>query len=73
MMGLIIDIQRGIDKMKKLIILLLAFVMCFALVACGGGSDNTETPSGGEKKGGELWINILLSTQMILECVGHII
>ena len=34
--------------MKKLSALLLAFVMCFALVACSGESGNTETPSGGE-------------------------
>lgn len=34
--------------MKKLIALLLVAVMCFAFVACGGGSGNTETPPSGE-------------------------
>ena len=34
--------------MKKLIALLLVAVMCLSLVACGGESGNTETPSGDE-------------------------
>jgi hypothetical protein len=34
--------------MKKIIVLLLVSVMCLSLVACGDGSCNTETPSGGE-------------------------
>lgn len=36
------------NKMKKLIALILALVMCFALVACGGNPTptNTQTPSG---------------------------
>lgn len=34
--------------MKKIIVLLLVAVMCLSLVACGDGSGNAETPTGGE-------------------------
>lgn len=33
--------------MKKILALILALVMCFALVACGGGSDNAATGDDG--------------------------
>ena len=34
--------------MKKILALVLAMVLCFGLVACGGGSD-ANTTDGGEK------------------------
>lgn len=43
------------NKMKKLIALILALVMCFALVACGGNPTptNTQTPSGNTEQPGK--------------------
>ena len=37
--------------MKKLIAMLMALVMCFGLVACGGGSDDSANADGAIKVG----------------------